>query len=106
MSLRESVLRRDKYMCQISKRYGKLRQADIVHHCFPRDEFPEYEFEPWNLISICKAAHNKLHNRETNELTEEGRLLLVRAARKNGIEVPEKYQKPIKKTFSRRSWPK
>ena len=93
---REHILRRDSYQCQVSKRYGKLLQAEIVHHIFPREEFPQYEYCDWNLTSVTKKVHNLLHDRETNELTEKGRELLIRTARRNGIEIPPKYMKPIK----------
>lgn len=69
---REHILRLDKYQCQISKRYGKLVPAVIVHHIYPAEEYPEYEWEDWNLISVSKAVHNRLENRQTGELTEEG----------------------------------
>lgn len=94
---RKHIMRRDSYQCQISKRYGRLIPAELVHHVFPLDEFPEYAFADWNLLSISVKVHNRLHDRQTNELTEEGRQLLERIARKNGIEVPEKYRHPIKK---------
>ena len=58
--LRAQVMRRDGYRCQLSKRYGKSVPADLVHHIYPVDEFPEYAFEPWNLIAVSRAAHNKL----------------------------------------------
>ena len=69
---REHILRLDKYQCQISKRYGKLVPAVIVHHIYPAEEYPEYEWEDWNLISVSKAVHNRLENRQTGDLTEEG----------------------------------
>ena len=94
---RESILRRDQYMCQISKRYGLFRQAEVVHHIFPLNEYPEYALCDWNLISITRKKHNELHDRDTDELTETGRELLIRTARKNGIEIPEKYQNAIRK---------
>lgn len=90
--LRRRILKRDGYMCQLSKRYGIIKKAEVVHHCFPLEEYPEYAFEPWNLISLSLSRHNALHDRNTNALTEEGRQLLVRVARKEGIEIPEKYQ--------------
>lgn len=88
---RERILRRDKYMCQISKRYGKLVQADTVHHIWPRDLFPEYSFEDWNLISLSNAEHNRLHNRDNDDLTEAGKELLRRTARRLGKEIPSEY---------------
>ena len=90
--IRASALRRDGYMCQLSKRYGKIREANTVHHIFPREDFPEYQYELWNLISLTKEKHNELHDRATNQLTAEGIELLKRVARKNGIEVPLRYQ--------------
>ena len=75
-------------MCQYYKRYGKARQADTVHHIFPREVFPQYEWEPWNLIALSNKAHNKMHDRDTRELTREGLDLLIRTARRQGIPAP------------------
>lgn len=83
--LREKIMRRDGYMCQISKRYGKAVQADTVHHIFPREEFPEYQWEPWNLISLSNEQHNAMHDRETNKLTDKGEELRIRTARRQGL---------------------
>lgn len=90
--LRAAVLNRDEYMCRLSRRYGKKEQAEMVHHIFPADEFPEYRWEPWNLISLSNKMHNSLHYRRTQELTAAGKELLRRTARQQGIEVPEKYR--------------
>ena len=90
--LRDSVLRRDGYMDKESRRYGIIRPAEIVHHIFPKDEFPEYAFSVWNLISLSRQTHNEMHDRDTDELTQKGRDLLLRTARRNNIQVPEKYE--------------
>lgn len=90
--LRASVLKRDGYQCQLSKRYGKTVPAEMVHHVFPLREFPEYRWEPWNLISLSQAMHNTLHDRNTDALTQEGVDLLRRTARKFGKEIPEQYR--------------
>lgn len=83
--LRESILRRDGYMCQLSKRYGKRKQAEVVHHIFPREEYPQYQWESWNLISLTREQHNRLHDRITDELTSEGLALLKKTARARGM---------------------
>ena len=100
--LRGAVLVRDQFMDQIKKRYGKRVGADTVHHIFPREYFPEYAFSEWNLISVSKQTHNTLHDRETHKLTAEGWNLLVKTARKNGIEVDENLREVIVAVRKRR----
>lgn len=87
--LRKSILKRDGYLDQIALRYGKRIEATTVHHIFPREHFPEYTYSPWNLISLSAATHNRLHDRESHRLTEEGWRLLVRTAKKQDIELSE-----------------
>ncbi|PHV71902.1 endonuclease [Sporanaerobium hydrogeniformans] len=75
---RESILKRDKYMCQMSKRYGKRVDATTVHHIYPVEEHPEYQYCDWNLISLSEKWHNKMHDRVTRKLTEAGEELIRR----------------------------
>ena len=77
LRLRQSILRRDGYQCQYAKRFGKRAPATRVHHIFPRQEYPEYEWEPWNLISLSSEAHNKMHGLN-GELSEIGKELMRR----------------------------
>lgn len=69
---RKKILRMDGYICQIAKRYGRTEEATVVHHIYPADEYPEYAWCDWNLISVSLATHNKLESRETGELTRMG----------------------------------
>lgn len=85
--LRAAVLARDGYQCQINKRYGKSVQANTVHHIFPMDDYPEYKWEPWNLISVSSQAHDELHNRTTRTLTDKGVELMRRTARRRNMEI-------------------
>ena len=78
---RKHILRLDGYVDRIEKRYGRIVEATVVHHIYPADEYPEYAYCMWNLISLSRAAHNKLHDRKTGELTAEGRALLRRTKR-------------------------
>lgn len=78
---RAKILRRDKYLCQISKRYGRMVQADTVHHIFPVEEYPEYMYCDWNLISLCHAQHNAMHDRDSHKLSAKGRELMERTAK-------------------------
>ena len=104
--IRGVVLRRDKYMDVYQKMYGKIREATLVHHVFPREEYPEYQYELWNLISLSIGSHNLMHDRNTNELTEIGTDTLRRIARLNNIPIPEKYQKKKVRSGRRRYAPK
>lgn len=87
--LRAFILRRDKFLDQVALRYGKRIDANTVHHIFPREFFPEYTYAAWNLVSVSHKTHNELHVRDSHKLTAKGWDLLVRTARKNGIEIPE-----------------
>lgn len=84
---REIILRRDRYQCQLSKRYGKTEAAEVVHHIFPVEGYPQYALASWNLISLSRARHNTLHDRTTNELTREGIDLMTRTAREQKIKL-------------------
>ena len=90
--LRAAVLRRDGYMCQESRRYGKRVEATTVHHVFPREDFPEYQWEQWNLISLAGDVHDQMHDRQSGALTAKGVELLRRVARREGAEVPLRYR--------------
>lgn len=85
--LRESILQRDGYRCQYCKRFGKIVQADHVHHVLPREFFPEYTYTPWNLLSLCKACHDKMHYRTDRTLTDTGKELVKIVVRKNNLDL-------------------
>lgn len=69
---RERVLRAAGYKCQYYKRYGKRIDATMVHHIYPVDQYPEYQWEDWNLVALSNEAHEKMHDRRTGRLTKVG----------------------------------
>lgn len=73
---RKKILRLDGYVCRVAKMFGRTEEANTVHHIYPADEYPEYAWCDWNLISVSSASHNKLENRLTGELTALGRQLM------------------------------
>lgn len=75
---RAKILKRDRYIDKVAARYGKTVEATIVHHIYPSDEYPQYEWEDWNLISVSFETHNKLHNRNDGSLSKEGEALKER----------------------------
>ena len=73
--LRESVLRAAGYRCQYAKRFGRREQATVAHHIYPAEDYPEYQWQPWNLIALSQASHNMMHDRASGALTEIGEQL-------------------------------
>lgn len=92
LRLRRAALGRDGWRCAECRRFGKRTQAATVHHIFPRGEYPEYQWDGWNLVSLCDACHDAMHDRNTDALTEKGAEWLRRTARKYGVEVPGRYR--------------
>ena len=88
--LRQQALRRDEYMCQCCKANNKMIQAECVHHVFPRDRYPQYANELWNLLSLCNDCHNEMHNRATGDLSDKGMLFMRSLAMSRGIEISSK----------------
>lgn len=70
--LRERILRRDGYLCREALRYGKRVEATVVHHVWPADDYPEWAWEPWNLIALSHDGHKAMHDPFTGKLTETG----------------------------------
>lgn len=69
---REKILRRDEYLCQECKRYGRSKPASTVHHIHPLEQYLELALVSTNLISFCSACHDSMHDRTTGVLTEAG----------------------------------
>ena len=70
--LRLAILRRDKFKCRESARYGVTADANTVHHCWPAEDYPEYAWETWNLISLSSERHDAMHDRFSGKLTPLG----------------------------------
>lgn len=86
-SLRESILRAAKYADQLEVRNGRMVPANVVHHIFPREKYPEYQWSRWNLIAISSETHERLHNRFGEDLSFLGWELLMETAAKQNIPV-------------------
>lgn len=55
------ILARDKYLCRECKKYGRLRERTEVHHIIHLEDNPSLRYDDDNLVSLCKACHNKRH---------------------------------------------
>jgi 5-methylcytosine-specific restriction enzyme A len=58
---REYILKRDGYLCRECKKYGRNREARIVHHIIELEDDPSLAYENSNLVSLCYSCHNKQH---------------------------------------------
>ena len=58
---REYILKRDGYLCRECAKYGRRKDATVVHHIEHYDDVPEKGLDSANLVSLCTACHNKLH---------------------------------------------
>lgn len=55
---REACFKRDDYTCRCcQQRGGKLN----AHHVWPFQRFPQWKYEVWNLVTLCKACHDGFH---------------------------------------------
>lgn len=73
---RASILRLDGYKDVVAGWYGRTAEAQMVHHIYPAEDYPEYQWADWNLISVSYSTHKKLENHMTGGLTEMGRQLM------------------------------
>ena len=69
---RLAILKRDGYLCQWCKRYGRTIEATTVHHIKHADEYPELAYVDDNLVSLCDACHNKAHPEKANIIRKQG----------------------------------
>lgn len=55
---RESCFKRDNYTCRSCCQKGGELNA---HHVWPFQRFPEWKYEVWNLLTLCKKCHDSFH---------------------------------------------
>lgn len=65
-------MKRDGYRCRECKRFGRSSTAEMVHHVFPLEDYPDYKLSDDNLLSCCQNCHNTFHDRNNDEVTEQG----------------------------------
>ena len=94
-SKRVRILRRDEYLCQECKRYGRSTPATTVHHIIPLAWCLSYNIKlalaSVNLISLCEKCHNKMHDRDSDRLTDLG-LDWVKRMGRIGLDWIEQYR--------------
>jgi 5-methylcytosine-specific restriction endonuclease McrA len=72
--IRQSILIRDNFLCQVCKRKGKYQSGNIVHHKehLTSNNIKNYSiaYGDKNLETVCQDCHNVIHNEFTNGLDE------------------------------------
>ena len=76
------ILKRDGYQCRECKRYGKVTEADTVHHVLPIEDRYDLRLDNRNLISLCEGCHERVHNKFDKKLSKLGEELKERTLRK------------------------
>ncbi len=79
---RELILKRDEYICQQCKRYGKLTPATTIHHIIPITEREDLRLDSRNLISLCAMHHEQMHVKQHDSLSDTGAEMRDRLIRK------------------------
>ena len=79
---RDYIKKRDGYLCRECRRYGRNTQAQLVHHIYPVEDYPELALNNDNLISLCVKCHELMHDRADNEVTTVGERWQNKKARK------------------------
>lgn len=80
------ALSRANFRDVIAARYGRIEQAEMVHHALPLDDFPQYAYDPRNLLPVSRKTHRGLHY-DDGRLTAEGVAAARRAARQLGVDI-------------------
>lgn len=84
-AVREQVLARDGYQCQVCKRAGRLTPATTVHHIKSVRQAPALKLDPANLETICKACHNAEHTEKAQAL--KAKQSKIKASKRRGVKV-------------------
>jgi 5-methylcytosine-specific restriction enzyme A len=73
MVLRQKALKRDRFECQRCKAAGKYRKAQCVHHMKEVKPHPHLALTLSNLMCLCNACHNAVHDRMADHLNKQGK---------------------------------
>jgi 5-methylcytosine-specific restriction enzyme A len=73
LALRQIALQRDHFECQRCKANGKYHKAECVHHKKEVKPYPHLALSLSNLMCLCNACHNAVHDRMAIHLQEQGK---------------------------------
>lgn len=83
---RQNILRRDGYVDQYElSTTGRTVPGNIVHHILPKEKYPQYAMEDWNLITVSEHTHRFILHNRNGSLTNAGYMLMRQTAIDNNI---------------------
>lgn len=69
--LREAVLKRDHYECQMCKAEGRFTPATCVHHIDYVRRNPRRALDPTNCVALCDECHYKIHHKDEEKVQKQ-----------------------------------
>ena len=77
--LRDTIMKRDGYLCQDCKARGKITPAEEVHHIIeltPNNiNDASITLNPDNLVSLCRECHRQRHTGKRWRIGKDGNLI-------------------------------
>lgn len=77
--LRDTIMKRDGYLCQDCKARGKITPAEEVHHIIevtPNNiNDSNITLNPDNLVSLCRECHRQRHTGKRWSIGKDGNLI-------------------------------
>lgn len=77
--LRETIMKRDNYLCQDCRQRGKITPAEEVHHIIEVTQAnindASITLNPDNLVSLCRECHRQRHTGKRWRIGKDGNLI-------------------------------
>ena len=78
--LRDTIMKRDGYLCQDCKARGKITPAEEVHHIIeltPNNiNDASITLNPDNLVSLCRECHRQRHGAKRWKVDANGNVII------------------------------
>lgn len=78
--LRDTIMKRDGYLCQDCKARGKITPAEEVHHIIEVTQAnindASITLNPDNLVSLCRECHRQRHGAKRWKVDANGNVII------------------------------
>ena len=80
-NLRDAVIKERGGLCEMCRRSGIYKAADLVHHIIPvtaeNINDPDITLNPRNLMALCKGCHSAIHSSKRYVVDEAGHVVII-----------------------------